>query len=94
MDIKNLQEEVEELKKQLEEARKDKARLDALDNEFYMHYNARMYRQGPYMDNRNIAFSTQRDRSVPRKKNFATVRQVADFLIELDESEKRQSKEG
>ena len=58
----------------------DAERLDALDEAFTMHTRASMHNQGPYMNGKNVGFSTSQ--FGPRKRgDFRSVREVADYII-------------
>lgn len=76
----------DELVEHCRRLREDKERLDALDESFATHTSAHLARVGPYMNNKNVAFSTNEFR--PRlRENFRNVREVADKLISLREDE-------
>lgn len=58
----------------------DADRLDALDKAFTIASRAMLINQGPYMSGKNMGFSTAQ--FGPRtKRNFRSVREVADFII-------------
>jgi len=65
--------------KELTRLRADSEALDLLDEAFSMHYGASLFRQGPYMNGKNVGFSTSQ--FGPRvRESFRSVREVAQFL--------------